>query len=261
MPINVNPDWWKTLFDETYLLTDARSVCDDEITCREVDLICRLLPLHPHHDILDLCGGHGRHSFELYSRGFNNCTLVDFSTHLIDIARKRCEQEGHFITLLQSDARQTRLAPHSFDHVCIMGNSLGYIDFPDADHRILAEAHRLLRPGGWILVDIADGAVLKERFNPNAWHGIGDDIIVCRERELLEDRIHAREIVISRRDGVLRENTYGIRIYTPPELSLLLETAGFCNINLHTDFSAHDKKGDYGFMNHRVLAAGQKPGD
>jgi hypothetical protein len=26
MSIKVDPDWWKTLFDEVYLLTDARSV-------------------------------------------------------------------------------------------------------------------------------------------------------------------------------------------------------------------------------------------
>ena len=134
MTINVDPNWWKTLFDEIYLLTDARSVCDDDITCREVDLICRLLPIKPDHNVLDLCGGHGRHSFELCSRGFSNCTLVDFSTHLIDVARKRAEQEGHSINLVQSDARQTRLNPQSFDHVCIMGNSLGYIDVPGVDH-------------------------------------------------------------------------------------------------------------------------------
>jgi D-alanine-D-alanine ligase len=40
MSIKVDPDWWKTLFDEVYLLTDARSVCDARITRREVDLIC-----------------------------------------------------------------------------------------------------------------------------------------------------------------------------------------------------------------------------
>ena len=107
-------------------------------------------------------------------------------------------------------------------------------------------------------MDITDGAVLKEKFNPNAWHAIGEDIIVCRERELGKDRIRAREIVISKQDGVLRENTYGMKVYTPPELALLLEGAGFCNIDLHTDFSFHDKKGDYGFMNHRVLGLGQK---
>ncbi|MCK5552911.1 MAG: hypothetical protein KAJ09_07190 [Deltaproteobacteria bacterium] len=41
----VNPDWWKTLFDETYLITDARTVCDDGLTCREVDFLEQVLKL------------------------------------------------------------------------------------------------------------------------------------------------------------------------------------------------------------------------
>ena len=65
MTIRVEPDWWKAIFDEVYLLTDARSVCNDAITQREVDLVCELLPVQAEHRILDLCGGHGRHSLEL----------------------------------------------------------------------------------------------------------------------------------------------------------------------------------------------------
>ena len=42
MTIIVDPDWWKTLFDDVYLLTDARSVCDLALTRREVDLIMDL---------------------------------------------------------------------------------------------------------------------------------------------------------------------------------------------------------------------------
>jgi hypothetical protein len=29
MTIQVDDNWWKDLFDEVYLITDARSVCDD----------------------------------------------------------------------------------------------------------------------------------------------------------------------------------------------------------------------------------------
>ena len=47
-----------------------------------------------------------------------------------------------------------------------------------------AEAFRLLRPGGWLLVDVSDGCVVKNSFVPKAWHAIGDDTIVCRQREL-----------------------------------------------------------------------------
>ncbi len=66
--MKVDPDWWKKLIDDIYLVTDARSVCDDDITGREVGLICKLLPVVPGQKILDLFGGHGRHSFELCTR-------------------------------------------------------------------------------------------------------------------------------------------------------------------------------------------------
>ena len=37
--VDVDPDWWKTLFDETYLITAARTVCDEKLTRREVDFL------------------------------------------------------------------------------------------------------------------------------------------------------------------------------------------------------------------------------
>lgn len=50
----INPDWWKTLFDEIYLITDARSVCDEELTCREVDFLEHVLKLEKSAPILDV---------------------------------------------------------------------------------------------------------------------------------------------------------------------------------------------------------------
>ena len=133
MAIVVDPDWWKTLFDEVYLITDARSVCDEVLTCREVDVICELLALDFGHKILDLCGGHGRHTLELYRRGYTNCTLLDYSKKLIDVAETKANENDYFVNFIQCDARSTDLPGSSFDHVIIMGNSLGYIQSADAD--------------------------------------------------------------------------------------------------------------------------------
>ena len=36
---NADTEWWKTIFDEVYLTTDARSVLDEVITGQEVDFI------------------------------------------------------------------------------------------------------------------------------------------------------------------------------------------------------------------------------
>lgn len=261
MSIRVDPDWWKTLFDEVYLLTDARSVCDPRITRHEVDTICNLLPIRGSHRILDLCGGHGRHSLELTSRGFTRCTLFDYSQTLIEIARKKGRQDDLKVDFICGDARRMDIAADTYDHVIIMGNSLGYIQKEGADAEILAEAYRVLQPGGWILVDVADGQLIRSGFKPNAWHEIGAEIVVCRQREIQADFICAREIVLSKTDGLIRDQTYCIRLYDTAGLSAMLQNAGFRRIRVYNDFSPHEADGDYGFMNNRLMACGQKIGN
>jgi D-alanine-D-alanine ligase len=258
MPIDVDPDWWKSLFDDIYLKTDARSVDDDALTRLEVDVVCELLPVEPGHNILDLCGGHGRHSLEFCRRGYSSCTLLDFSQTLIDIARHRSRERQCRIELICADARQTDLPGESFDHILIMGNSLGYVQEMNADRRILAEAFRLLQPGGWLLVDVVDGTAARNNFSPNAWHEIDDDFVVCREREMTADAIKARELVMSKRDGLIRDRAYAIHLYDSAGLAGLLGTAGFEQVKIHTDFSPHQFEGDYGFMNRRMLGIGRK---
>jgi len=258
MTIKVNPDWWKTMFDEVYLLTDARSVCDPTITRREVDVICNLLPIQESHKILDLCGGHGRHSFELSRRGFKACTLLDYSQTLINIARAKADDDNVSVDFICGDARVINVPTASYDHVIIMGNSLGYIQEKGADAKILAEAFRVLHAGGWILVDVTDGRVVKSLFKPNAWHEIGAETIVCRQREIRGEIICAREVVLNKAQGLIRDQTYAIRLYEASSLSALLEHVGFKRINVHTDFSPHQKDGDYGFMNSRMIATAQK---
>ena len=258
MPIEVDPDWWKTLFDDVYLLTDARSVGDESLTRLEVDVVCELLPMDAGHKILDLCGGQGRHSFELCKRGFEACTLVDYSRSLTDVARKMALKNRYPLKVVRCDARRIDLGPGQYNHVLIMGNSLGYIQQPDADKKIISEAYRVLQPGGWLLVDVTDGAAVKKSFNPNAWHEVGDDTVVCRQRELRENTVCAREMVISKKDGMVRDRNYAVRLYEPQTLSYLLETIGFRQIKIHTDFSPHRFEGDYGFMNRRMLAVGRK---
>ncbi len=257
--MKVSPDWWKTMFDEIYLVTDARSVCNDDITCREVDIICEILPVRSGEKILDLCGGHGRHSLELCSRGFKGCTLLDYSGCLIDHARKKARECNLAVDCIQGDARSTQLPSESFDHVVIMGNSLGYLPDPAADGQILQEAKRVLRQGGWLLVDVTDGSKVKASLNPTTWHEIGADVVVCRERCLDGDTLCAREMVLSKQDGLVRDRTYAIRLYESQALESLMEGAGFRQVTIHTDFSPHQSQGDYGFMNHRMLAAGRKP--
>lgn len=97
MNFQVSNDWWKNVFDEVYLQTDARSVCNQDLTCQEVDFLEHALNLNADSDkdipILDLCGGQGRHALELSRRGFNNVTVLDYSEYLIEQGKKNSQGE------------------------------------------------------------------------------------------------------------------------------------------------------------------------
>ena len=259
MTLDVNADWWKTLFDDVYLQTDARSVCDEELTRREVDVICELLPFRPPDRILDLCGGQGRHSLELSARGFAHCTVVDYSPHLIEVGETRARTLGHAVRFVRAGARSTGLPAAHFHHVMILGNSLGYLADENGDALILAEARRVLRPGGRLLMDVADGGLATGGLNPNAWHEIGEDLVICRQREIGDGRIRTRELVLSKERGLVRDNAYAIRLYDEAALLDRVSGAGFTDPVVHRDFSPHGKEGDYGFMNRRILVTARKP--
>jgi D-alanine-D-alanine ligase len=258
MTIEVNADWWRTLFDEVYLLTDARSVCDEELTQREVDVICELLPLENNNRILDLCGGQGRHSIELAQRGFRACTVLDYSQFLIDRGAELAAQRDNSVSFVQGDARDTGLAGGSFDNILIMGNSLGYLPDQEDDLKIVSEAYRLLKPGSSILLDTADGEKVVETMSPVAWHEVDSTVVVCRRREIEGDSVKARELVLCKDRGVLRDQTYSIRLFSTQILTDLLEKAGFSGVKAHNGFSPHEREGDYGFMNRRIVAVGTK---
>ena len=259
MTIDVDPDWWKTLFDEVYLVTDARSVGNDDITRQEIDIFLALVPMQPDDRILDLCGGHGRHTLELCRRGFRDCTVLDYSRPLLDIGARVAAQKRYPVQFVQGDARQTELTSEAFDHVLILGNSLGYIPEPDADLRILQESRRLLKSRGWLLLDVTDGEAVSAKIAPHAWHEIGDDVVVCRQREVKDGRVCAREMVLSKGQGMIRDRTYCIRLYGADDLAALVARAGFGDVQVHSDASALNRTEDVGCMNHRLVVAARKP--
>ncbi len=259
MTIDVDPEWWKTLFDEVYLLTDARSVNDAAVTRQEIDIYLALAPFGSEDHILDMCGGHGRHALELCRRGFKYCTVLDYAQALLDVGKRTAAAERLPVEFVQGDARRTAWADGSFDHVLLLGNSLGYIDDTDADLHILQESARLLKPGGGLVLDVTDGAAVRGQISPQAWHEIGDEVVVCRQREINHDRVCAREIVMSKADGLIRDRTYCIRLYDGTQLTTLATAAGFEEVEVYTDATALSATIDAGCMNHRLVVTARKP--
>ncbi len=256
--IKVAPDWWKTLFDETYLITDARTVCDEGLTCREVDFLEQVLKLEKSWPILDLCGGQGRHSLELSRRGFQNVTVLDYSKFLIDLGRERAIKEGLNTMFIRKDARDTGLPSQKFKVIAVIANSFGYFVDEGENEKILREAFRLLVPKGSLCLDLPHREHVLKNFSPQSWHEASEEIVVCRQRRLDEDIMYGREMVISKIKGMIRDATYCTRLYSPEKITILLTSAGFTSVTIQKDFVSHGEKGDYGLMTNRMIVIADK---
>jgi len=258
MTIAVDTDWWKHIFDATYLLTDGRSVCDDELTRSEVDFIEETLRPQRSDPILDLCGGQGRHSLELSSRGFTDVTVLDYSQYLIDCGEKQARQEELGTVFIRGDARDTGLPRERFKFVIVMASSFGYFADDEENGKIVGEAFRVLMDGGTLLLDLPNRDYVLRNFKPSSQHRITDDIVVRRERELSDDVIYSREIVMSERRGCIRDQQYLTCLYSAERISALLHGAGFSSVTCRKDFMNRDATGDYGSMTNRMVVTAQK---
>ena len=258
--IRVESDWWKTLFDEVYLVTDAPFVCNPALTKHEVDVIEAVLRLRPAVRILDLCGGQGRHALEFARRGYRDLTVLDYSDFLLARGRWEAAAAGLSVTFCQGDARATTFSTASFDTILLMANSFCcFIDAVDA-RQVLAEVARLLTPGGYFLLDIIDRDAALGHFCPESWHEATDDIVVCWKRELAQDVIRVRELVLSKTTGLLRDRAYAERLYSQECIRTLLTEAGFRDSAIQQEAFVYDPDHDtdYGLATNRMLVTAIK---
>lgn len=258
MKIKIEENWWQNLFDEIYLLTDARSVCNEELTSQEVDFLVKVLALDKSAQILDLCGGHGRHALELSRRGFKNVTVLDYSSYLIDLGKKKTEKEKLSTFFIKGDARDTGLPHQSFQFITIMASSFGYFINEEENKRILNEAFRLLIPGGILLLDLPDREYVLQNFKPLSSHDVNEDITVVREKELGDNIIYSRERVLSKKAGCIRNRTYCTRLYSTETISELMRSAGFSAVTCLRNFMNREAEGDFGCMTNRMIVTARR---
>jgi D-alanine-D-alanine ligase len=257
--MRIDPDWWKDLFDELYLQTDARSIGDEQLTGREVDFLEEIFQFSKTEPILDLCGGQGRHALELSRRGFRRMVLLDYSETLVRMGKHRAQEEGLNAVFIRGDARAAAIRSRTFPVVMILGSSFGYFVDETENRKILEEALRLLKPGGELLMDLPDREFVLQHFQPMIRHRIEPNLEVVRIREVAEDIVYCRETITSRTEGCIRERTYCMRLYRPSIIAHLLRETGFGRIGIRKGFMCRRSEGDFGTMTRRVIVNARKP--
>lgn len=260
LEVHLQPDWWRRIFNSMYLKTDADVVEDKLITKNEIELFSSILQVSKDSVILDLACGQGRHSLELSRQGYTNVYGLDRSHFLIRKAKSIMVQEGLKVNFKEGDARKLPFPNDMFDVVMILGNSFGYFESTEDDVKILREVHRILRPGGIFLIDVADGAYLKNNYSPRSWEWIDKKHFVCRERSLAKDneRLISREVISHVEKGVLVDQFYAERLYTRSVLSDMFGQVGYRNIHFHGSIETNSLRNqDLGMMERRIIVTAQ----
>ena len=253
---HVRPDWWRCIFNSTYLKTDGDVVDDPQLTSAECDLFVEVLKLAPQDNVLDLCCGQGRVALELATRGFENVEGLDRSRYLVQRARTQNKRGNLNVRFREGDARKLPYKADTFDVVMIVGNSFGYFETTKDDMAVLKEVLRVLKPWGRILIDVTDGEYMRGSFEPRSWEWIDKNYFVCRERSLSQDRqrLISREVVTHAQKGVIADQFYAERLYTRKGITKLLNNTGFSSIDVQAEVSPNSQRDqDLGMMKKRII--------
>ncbi|HEY3685800.1 MAG TPA: class I SAM-dependent methyltransferase [Streptosporangiaceae bacterium] len=208
------------VFDGDYL--DLFGAALDERADAEADLVWRLLELAPGMEVLDLACGHGRLANRLAARG---CRVTGVDRTAVFLRRARADAGGAQAAYVRGDMRALPFADGGFDRVINWFTAFGYFD--DAgNRRVLAEAARVLRPGGRLGIEVNDRDWVMRNFEPSSVMDFGDALVVDRRHmEPLSGRMITERTVV--RGGRVRRVPYFIRMFTFTELRAWLEGAGF----------------------------------
>ena len=117
---------------------------------------------------------------------------------------------------------------------------------------------------GKILIDITDGDYIRKNYQPRSWEWIDKKYFVARERSLSLDqqRLISREVIVQVDKGVLVDQFYAERLYSPEHITQILKEAGFINIQNHGNISPVSQRNqDLGMMETRLIftAIADKP--
>jgi D-alanine-D-alanine ligase len=185
--------------------------------------------------------------------------VLDYAMFLLRRGRQEARATDVDVHFCRGDARAIPLRTASVDVVLLLANAFGYFADAAADQRLPVEAARVLRRGGRFLLDITDDEFLRQHFAPASWEAT-DDVVVCWKRELVDEVVRVREMVLLKRAGLWRDRTYAERLYSPTHLHALLGDVGFVAPRTYRDafvFNPDDAT-DYGLSTHRMLITAVK---
>ena len=217
-------DWYESYFGERYLAFHREALAG-RVAREDAAFVERACGLEPGMSILDLGCGSGRHAVALALSGYE-MTGLDLSPVMLSAARRLAEDNGVQISWENRRMEDLEgLGP--FDAVISMFAAFGYYG-PQGDFEVLRAVHRVLRPGGKILLGLSNAPGTIAGLPKETWWETAE--AVAQERDDYDPlegwiTIHRRRFL--KRGGLEDLGPARIRAYMPYEIRRMLSEAGF----------------------------------
>ncbi len=216
-------EWWESYFDAQYLL-EYEPIFSPARDRADVARLIEILGLPAGERLLDVPCGQGRHAHLLAEAGFD-VTGLDFSKHLLDIARARGTASN--LRYVRGDMRALPAKwTGRFAAVLNLFTSFGFFLDPVDDVRVVREFARVLRPDGALIWHGGSRDGVMARFLSRDWWKSADGTMVAHERAFdpLSGVLTIRSHWSGKRASGEREHR--IRLYTASRLAEMCQSAG-----------------------------------
>jgi SAM-dependent methyltransferase len=150
---------------------------------------------------------------------------LDLSLAMITRAAEAAQRQSLKINFLHADIREMQF-DGAFDAAICMGTTFGFFD-DESNRDVLARLHQALRPGGRLLLDVANRDYVMP-LQPNLVWFEGDGCVCMEESDFnhFTSRLSVKRTMM-REDGTQSSSEYSLRLYSLHELGLLIQQMGF----------------------------------
>ena len=190
-------------------------------------------------EIADIGGGTGPYSFWLAEKG-HKVHLYDLLPMHIELAQQRAKTSGVALcSYTCGDARELPYADESMDLVLLMG-PLYHFQSQESRLKCLAEAYRILRPGGRVICTVISRyTALVTTLNHNLFHVFSTDTLEKLIKTGMSDAFNMPQVFA----------------HTPAEIMAELSYAGFEDTNVIAVEGIANAFGDYSLPKDKNEAA------
>lgn len=227
-------------------------------TVGEVDFIEKEIGYDKTKSILDIGCGTGRHSIELAKRGYK-VTGFDLSEAQLKRAKEKADAEKVQVQFLKQDARYFSFADKYDLIIMICEGAFSLMETDEMNFMILKNAYNTLAPNGKFIFTTLNGLF-------PLFHSVKDFINSAEKREVstgnkfdlmtFRDHSHFETEDDSGNKIVLDCNE---RYYVPSEITWLLKSLGFVNIQIYgCKMGAWNKEDKLTTEDFEMLVIGEK---